>query len=275
MKTLLKYALVTGAGMGLGKAMAIHLASLGHNLLLIARHGEGLVQLCDKLSRLYEIKVHCMEADFTNEKTFGRLEQWLKSYSVNILVNNAGIGGSNYFLDAKIESIDAIIKVNIRATVLLTRLLIENLHKNTPAYILNIASMASCCPIAFKTVYPASKSFIYSFSRGLHQELKSLNIHISVLMPGPIKTNMEISSRIDKQGWWVKAGLQKPHEIAEIAIKKMFKQQSVIIPGYINKINWLLLKLLPKNVSIPMVSNAIKNELPEVAAKLNAHALAN
>ncbi|MBK3519195.1 SDR family NAD(P)-dependent oxidoreductase [Carboxylicivirga marina] len=261
MKRAITYALVTGAGIGLGKAIATELAKKGHNLLLLARPDESLVELSQYLSVQYKINTQCKEVDFTESDAMPSVQQWLKGYTVNILVNNAGIGGSNYFQHENIDNMDAMLKVNIRAMVLLTHMLMENMSKNAPAYILNVASMASCCPIAFKTIYPASKSFVYSFSRSLNEELKPLSISVSVLLPGPIKTNHEITSRINKQGWWVKAGLQNPKNIAEIAVRKMLNQNCVIIPGRINKINWLLLKLLPKGISIPLVSNAVKNEI--------------
>ena len=266
MQTIRKYALITGAGMGLGKAIATELARRGHHLLLLARPGEELASLCHFLSSAYNVDTHFLEIDFTAPDTLKQIELWVQDYAINILINNAGIGGSSYFDQTNIHAIDAIIQVNIRTMVLLTRILIRNLQQHTPAYILNIASMASCCPIAFKTVYPASKSFVYSFSRCLNEELKPLGISVSVVLPGPIKTNKEVSRRISQQGWWVNAGLLSPHELAQLAIKKMMGKHKVVIPGSINKINWLLLKLLPKGISIPLVSRAVRNEIQVAVA---------
>jgi len=261
MKTIPKYALVTGAGKGLGKAIALELASRGRNVLLIARKGEGLEQLCCFIRSTYQVKAFRLELDFTESDALNKVQLWLEQYPVNILVNNAGLGGSQYFHKSDLDYLDAIIQVNVRILALITRLLISKLKQNSPANILNIASMAACCPIAYKTVYPATKAFVYSFSRSLTEELKGSDVNVCVVMPGPIKTNAEVSSRIERQGAWVKAGLQQPSELAAIALDKMFSKHKVVIPGWINKVNWLMLKLLPKNFCIPLVSRAVRNEL--------------
>lgn len=69
---------------------------------------------------------------------------------------------------------------------------------------LNVSSLAAFSPIGYKTVYPASKAFIHSFSRGLYQELKDTNVFVSVVNPGPMKTNAEVSRRIEEQGFWAR-----------------------------------------------------------------------
>lgn len=87
------------------------------------------------------------------------------------------------------------------ATSLLTHQLLPNLQKSSKAYVLNVSSLAAFSPIGYKTVYPASKAFIHSFSRGLYQELKDTNVFVSVVNPGPMKTNAEVSRRIEEQGF--------------------------------------------------------------------------
>ncbi|TLX72272.1 SDR family NAD(P)-dependent oxidoreductase [Labilibacter sediminis] len=261
MKTNKIYALVTGAGKGLGKAIASELAQKGHHLLLIAREGENLSDLSCYLSLMYKVDVRFLEIDFLNENALKAIEEWILPYNIDILVNNAGIGGSTFFDHSDLPGIDAILQVNVRTLALLTRLVVYKLQQQTTSYILNVASMASFCPIAYKTVYPASKAFVYSFSKGLALELKDHGVHVCILSPGPIKTNAEVSKRIEQQGWWVKAGLWSPEKLASMTIRKMFNGQKVIIPGLINKLNWALLKILPTTISIPIVSKAVKNEI--------------
>ncbi|MCW3786720.1 SDR family NAD(P)-dependent oxidoreductase [Plebeiibacterium sediminum] len=258
------YAVVTGAGKGLGKSLSVELARRNKNLVLLAKEGEDLFGFGAFLTKKYGVKIHCVEVDFLQEESLATVADKLKNLNVNILVNNAGIGGSMFFDQTDIQRIDSILQVNIRMLVMLTRLLISKLKNQTSSYILNVASMASCCPIAYKSVYPASKAFVYSFSKSLAEELKCFGVHVCVLLPGPIKTNSEVSHRIEKQGWWVKAGLQTPTQLAQIGIDALFRHKSVVIPGLITKINWLLLKILPKSICIPMVSQAVKNEISAV-----------
>ncbi len=256
------FALVTGAGKGLGRAIAIELACRGRNVLLIAREGEGLNEFCVNLKLQFGIEAHYLEIDFLKGESMNVVKSWIDCYEIDFLVNNAGVGGSNFFESTNEDILDAIIQVNVKTLALLTRMLISKLKIHRKAYILNVGSMASCCPIAYKTVYPASKAFVYSFSKGLSVELSYTNISVSIILPGPIKTNQEVSQRIEKQGWWVKAGLWSPQKVAKLAVDKSLAQQRVIIPGLINKINWMLLRVLPVSLCSSVISMAVKNEIP-------------
>lgn len=134
--------------------------------------------------------------------------------------------------------------------------------KNHPnAYILNVASMASFSPIAYKTVYPASKAFIWSFSRGLYEELKDTGVFVGVIHPGPMRTNPDVIKRINRQGILGKMGLISTDRMAKIAIRQMIKRDSLIIPGYLNKLNWLLIKIVPVWIRLPLLSCVVKREI--------------
>jgi len=255
------FALVTGAGKGFGKSISKELAKRKNNLLLIARPGENLRMFGEELNKNHGVEVHCFEVDFLQDHSLNKVRDWVSNYEVDFLVNNAGIGGSNFFEDTDEDQLNAIIQVNIKTLAILTHLLINKLKEHPKAYILNVGSMASCCPIAYKTVYPASKAFVYSFSKSLNVELAQTGISVSVVLPGPIKTNQEVTNRINQQGWWVKAGLWEPEQLAKFCINKTLKGRSVIIPGFINKINWLMLRVLPKRICIPTISTAIRHEI--------------
>ncbi len=265
MKTQDIYGIVTGAGKGLGKSIAIELARRRKNLILMAKEGEGLNEFAKYLENKYSMKAEAYELNFLHPDSFLKMKKIVENKNVDTLVNNAGIGGSMYFDQSNVDQMESIIQINIRMLVLLTRQLTSKLKKQKKSYILNIASMASFCPIAYKTIYPASKAFVYSFSMSLAEELKRFGVHVCVMLPGPFKTNKEVSRRIEKQGWWVKAGLQTPERLASIAINAMYGGKKVVIPGFITKINWLLLKILPKSISIPLISNAVKNEIPKLS----------
>jgi short-subunit dehydrogenase len=262
MKTQEKCALITGGSQGLGKEIAIALAKRKINILLVSLPGEGLAETAKEIERLYNVSVKYFEIDLTRLDSVYQIAAWAKANAkISILINNAGIGGSKCFEDASVKYIENIIMLNIRATSLLTRLLINELKEAEEAFILNVASMASFSPIAYKTVYPASKAFIYSFSRGLYEELRGTSVFVSVLHPGPIKTNPEVCRRISQQGFLGKMGLITTEKLAELAVKQLFKRDSLIIPGFVNKMNWLLIKIVPIWIRLPLVSNVVKKEL--------------
>jgi len=264
MKTQERYAVVTGSGRGLGKAFAEVLASQQRNLLLITLPNEQIDLLANELQNKHQIKVHYLEIDLAQVDAINQVANWLQPFSIDMLVNNAGIGSATFFQEASVNHLDAIIQVNVRTFALLTHLLIPELKRHAQSYIINISSMSNYSPVAYKTVYPASKSFVYSLSRSLGEELKGTSIHVSVVLPGPIKTNAYVSARIDQQGWWVRKSLVSPTEIAKQSIKLTRQKRKVIIPGKINKLNWLMSKILPRCIQIPLLSKIIKKELLNV-----------
>ena len=254
------YALITGASQGLGKYLALDLAKRNYNILLVALPNENLAALASKIETL-NVKVDYLEIDLTQKENIHKLSNWANNFSIEVLINNAGAGGSKPFSEASFDYINTIIQLNITATSLITKLLIPNLTSQPKSYILNVSSMAAFSPIGFKTVYPASKKFIEHFSQGLQEELKSQNTSVAVVYPGPMKTNDNVTSRIEKQSKFVKAGVVTLENVAEISLNGLFKGKTRIIPGKLNKLSRLLLALLPLKIKISMLSKAVKKEI--------------
>jgi len=268
------FALITGASRGLGKEIARELALKNFNLLLVSLKDEGLPELSSEMETKYGVKVYYLEADLSESQAVFQVTAWaLSKGPVSILVNNAGIGGTSAFDEASTEYIDNIIQLNIRATSLLTRLILPELKCQKQAYILNVASMASFSPIAYKTVYPASKAFIWSFSRGLYEELKDSGVFVSVIHPGPMRTNSDVIKRIEKQKFFGRMGVVTTEKIAKIAVNNLLKHDSLIIPGFINKLNWLMIQIVPVWLRLNLLSRIIRRELKEeqydLALKIN------
>jgi uncharacterized protein len=257
-----QYALLTGASRGIGRAMAFELAARKINLLLVSLKDEGLPSLCNEIRDRYGVEAHYFETDFYQYNSVYDVANWaISNFHPSILINNAGIGGTRAFDSVPPEYIDAIIQVNIRATSMLTRLLLPELKMHDKAFILNVASMASFSPFAYKTVYPASKAFIYSFSEGLREELKDTNVCVSVIHPGPVKTNPDVTARIEKQGILGRMGQVSPQKLAGIAIRRMFRRDPFILPGFLNKINWVLMKLVPNTLKLSFLSRVVRKEI--------------
>jgi short-subunit dehydrogenase len=143
--------------------------------------------------------------------------------------------------------------------------MIENLKRQPRAWIMNISSMAAFTPMPYKTLYPASKAFVYYFSRGLAEELKNTGVSVSVVHPGPMLTNDEVCSRIRRFGLPAKICLVPAERIAGYSIGEMMKGKKVIIPGFLNKVNWILMKLVPMSLQMVLLSRMVRRELnPEI-----------
>ncbi|HET6556026.1 MAG TPA: SDR family NAD(P)-dependent oxidoreductase [Prolixibacteraceae bacterium] len=253
-----KFAVVTGASHGLGKAFSVALARKKINLVLVSLPDQKLADIGQALSVRYGVKTACYETDLTSIENVLALTNWINdNFDVEILINNAGIGGSKGFVDAEVEYINTIIQLNIMSTSILTHQLLPNLLKQKQSYILNISSMAAFLPMGYKTVYPASKSFIHSFSLGLYTELKDMNVFVSVAFPGVMKTNGDVSARISSQGFFGKLTLMEPERVADYCLQQLFKKNRVII---LNPVVGTILRILPNWIKLPLLTRAMKKE---------------
>ncbi|NLZ09581.1 MAG: SDR family NAD(P)-dependent oxidoreductase [Bacteroidales bacterium] len=256
------YCLVTGAAHGLGRAFALELAGRHLNTLLVDLPGNGLKELCSHIHEKYNVLSHCIECDLTKKEQVLDLGTSInRQFPVFMLINNVGTGGSVRFEEADTDYLDRIIQLNVMATTLLTRQLIPNLLAQKKAYILNVSSMAAFSPMGYKTIYPASKVFVHYFSRSLYQEYKHTNLFVSVVNPGPMKTNPDVTRRIEKQGFFSHWGVMSPEKVAAISIRQLFKQDTLIMLSLVNGLEWLALKLVPIYIRLPLLSRAMKNEI--------------
>lgn len=256
------YTLITGASKGLGQEMALECASRGWNLILVALPGTGLEQLCQELRLQFGIRAVAFECDLTQTAELERVAAWVTTnYKVNRLINNVGLGGTLKFEDATAEYLNRIIDLNIRPATLLTYYMLPLLKQHRKSLILNIASIAAFGPVPYKTIYPASKAFIYSFSRGLNKELRGTGVRVAVVAPGPFSSNPEVMTRILKQGIFCRMSLVHPRDITRQSLTQAENGKAVIVPGLMNKINRIISRLIPDMIRLHFASRLVRKEL--------------
>ena len=258
-----QYALVTGGSRGFGKLLALELSKQNINVILVALPGENIQDTAEKCSA-YGVQTEVYEADLTNREELIKMTNWVNdNFNLNILINNAGTGGTQTFHKSNLTYIENLIQINVMATSIITHQLLPNLLKQKQSYILNVSSMASFSPIGYKTVYSATKRYIQHFSRALCHELKGTSVFVSVVLPGPMKTNAEITGRIEKQGLLGKIGLVSPERAARVSIRRMFKKKPYILVGRRNYINKFLLALVPPKIRMRLMTRAARREIKE------------
>jgi short-subunit dehydrogenase len=261
------YALITGASAGLGRAFALECARRGKPLILVALPEPRLHQLGRFIEQRFGVPVVVMEADLTQVSELNRLmDQLTDHYPVDWLINNAGMGGTAPFAKASFHYIDQIIQLNIRSTVILTRALLPPMLERGSGMILNVSSIAAFAPIAFKTVYPASKTFITSFTLSLREEFRDSGLFISALHPGTMLTNFSVSYRALSQGWMGRASTLPARIIARRALRAALRGQAVIVPGLLNRLQYYLARLLPTWLYLALSSAIIRRELSDPLA---------
>ena len=255
------YCLITGASEGFGKALALECASRKMNLILVALPGPELYYLADFIKRNYKVDVIAIEQDLTREENCVDLFDQVSKMelSVNMLINNAGLGSTMLFSEGNFAFYQKQINLNISATTHLTHLFLDMLKTNGPSYILNVGSLSSYFFLAKKQVYGATKSFIYFFSKSLRRELKNDNIHVSVICPGSMNTNLSVTLLLKTSSWICRLSVMNPEEVAPVAITGLLKGKEVIIPGRINKMFLLMDKLLPSFIKKMITGHQMKN----------------
>lgn len=186
-----KTALVTGAGRGIGKAIALKLASAGADVAICdidegnANTTSGEITAMGKKSSAYKV-------DVTNFDDVGTMtKKVVEEYTqVDILVNNAGITrDKSLFLMAK-EDWDSVLNINLTGYFNVTRNLITHFLKRKSGSIINIASVSGLIGLAGQTNYCASKSGIIGFTRALAKESARAGVTVNAIAPGYIETDM-------------------------------------------------------------------------------------
>jgi short-subunit dehydrogenase len=243
------YALITGASKGIGKAIAEELAARKIDLLLVARSQDLLMQTANELSQKYAVKTAFLSVDLAEKEAAQKVFEWCKAenFSVNILVNNAGYGLSGAFNQQHLADNLDMLQVNMLVPVTLTQLFLPQLLAQPKAYILNTASSAAYQAIPGLGLYAASKAFLLSFSRALHQELKKTNVSVTAVSPGATDTDFVVRAKVGPKA--LKAANQvnmSPQAVAKIAVKAMFNKKPEVITGLINKAGAFITWLLPK-----------------------------
>lgn len=253
-----KYAVVTGASRGLGRAFAEELARRGIPTILVSSN-HNISELCEHLRQTYQVDSNYVIADLTQkEEVLAAADEINAKYEVFLLVNNAGLGGSQAFEATDIKYIDKIIQLNATATSLLTRALLPNLLKQGSAYVLNVSSMAGHTPIGYKMVYPASKAFVNAFSFGLRAEFKGRGLSVSVVCPGAMATSEGIRKRIEKQGFFGKLTLVPPEKVARKCITQTFKGKREIL---VNPVSYFFSQLVPNCIKTPILTRIVRREV--------------
>jgi len=254
------YTIITGASEGLGKSFAIECASRQMNLILVSLPDSGLTELAIFIRRNFKVSVCTFETDLSLSSAcydlFLEIER--RNLSLNTLINNAGMGNTGFFDEGSPDFYEKQIRLNVLATTVITHLFIKSLKDKTPAYILNVGSLASFFYLPKKQVYGGTKSYIYYFSKSLKKELQSKGVYVSVLCPGGINTNLSVTLINKNSPWSTRITIMNPEEVAVIAINGLLKGKEVIIPGRLCKFFLLMDKVLPSALKALMTSRTMK-----------------
>ncbi|XP_047610974.1 17-beta-hydroxysteroid dehydrogenase type 3 [Phacochoerus africanus] len=187
-----QWAVITGAGDGIGKAYSFELARQGLNVVLISRTLEKLQTIAAEIEWTIGTSVKIIQADFTKDDIYEDIKEKLKGLEIGILVNNVGMLPNllpSHFLNTP-DNIQSVIHCNITSVVKMTQLILKHMESRQKGLILNISSGVALFPWPLYSVYSSSKAFVCTFSKALQAEYEAKGIIIQVLTPYAVSTQM-------------------------------------------------------------------------------------
>ena len=246
--------LITGASSGIGKDMARVMAKKADELVLVARNLEKLEEIKKELEK--DAKIEIISKDLSIEENCKEIHNQVQN--VDILINNAGFGDCGNFTKTSLEKDINMIKTNIIAYHILTKLYLTDMREKNSGKILNVASIAGFMPGPLMATYYATKNYVVRLSEAIREELKKEHskVQISILCPGPVETNFNKVANVDFH-------LREANsmDVAKYAIQKLEKGKFYIVPGIDVKIAKFGAKILPENIISKFAYMAQKRKL--------------
>lgn len=200
-------ALVTGAGSGIGRAIAVRLAELGCVVTLVGRtertlrETAGLCEAAHAQTAGAAAQDRVLVCDLTEEEAIGRLVSEVdRAGGLDILVNNAGIAQSGPLEGVRTEEFDAIMATNVRAPFILMRDMLPLLRQSKAAEVVNICSVVAHEGYADQSIYAASKHALLGMSESFAREVYEEGVRVHVVAPGGVLTEMAARMRPDLEG---------------------------------------------------------------------------
>lgn len=238
-----KTALITGASSGIGAVTAKLLVKKGLKVILVARRLEKLKQLAEEINQSGGA-ARVIQADLSRNEDVQKLLMQIHQGEMqpDVLINNAGFGWYGYFADMPEQTAMEMLQVNVNAVVHLTRKVIPFMQARGCGAIINVGSIAGGLPSQGIAMYAASKAFMDAFSTSLHREMKGSGVQVSVVRPGPAKTEFFQTARKLPNGGSVPAeGFSVSAERVARSIVNLLEhpRRVVYVPGVLAISKWL------------------------------------
>jgi len=247
-----RWAIVTGASSGIGKALALEFAAGGFHIVLIGRNQTALAQVAAECLQRNGVETEILAVDLSDVNAIDSLISRLSvdARRCEVLVNNAGFGIHGAFASADIDHSLRLLNVRLAAALKLTSAVLPAMIARHSGHILNVASVYSFSPVPFQSVYAACKAFLLSFSSALENELKGTGVTVTVFCPGVTQTEFRSRAGIGQKR--TSAGMTA-EEAARVAYAETLRGKHIVVPGLVNRLFVFLAKLLPDSTVAGLV----------------------
>jgi 3-oxoacyl-[acyl-carrier protein] reductase len=222
-----KKALITGAGKGIGKALALALAQEGVSVALLARTTADLEKVAEEVTA-FGVEAFVVQANVANlESVNSATEKVLNSFgTIDILINNAGIGRFGNFMDLEVASWEEIIQVNLMGAYYVTRAFLPQMIERKTGDIINISSTAGLNGNAMTSAYSASKFGLIGMTDSLMKEVRKHNIRVNCLTPSTVATDMALDLNLTDGN---PEKVMQPEDIAELLVSQLKLNRRVVV----------------------------------------------
>lgn len=230
------WAVVTGASSGIGKAFACELASLGFNLLLVARRHPELLALSRELEHQFVVKTDVLTLDLSNSDATESLIGACESLDVGLFIAAAGFGTSGQFIDANLTDELSMIDVNCRAVMEQTHYFSKKFAANRKGGIVLLSSIVAFQGVPLSSGYAASKAYIQTLAEALHYELKPFSVDVLAVAPGPIESGFSERANL------FPTKTDRPEVVARQSVAALGRKVT-LRPGFLAKLLSVLLNV--------------------------------
>lgn len=254
--------LITGSSSGIGAAFARKLATLGRNVLLVARSEDKLITLCNELGRISGVRAQYFVLDLTQPDAGARLfeETKKRQLEIDLLINNAGFGSMGDFGRLDMANELKMIDLNIKSLVELTHRFLIPMRERKQGTIINVASTAGFQSVPFMATYAATKAFVLSFSEALWEENRKHGVHVMALCPGVTETNFFDASQMDRPPMRT---IQSPEAVVDAALRGLKRHKSSVVSGWTNFLMIESERFVPRSMVIKVAGKALRSRFEE------------
>ncbi|NNC23688.1 SDR family oxidoreductase [Salinisphaera sp. USBA-960] len=240
------WALVTGASSGIGAEFARQIASRGVHVVLVARRAERLAALAHEIEGRDGVQTLVVAADLTQDNAVDTVAERIGTRAIGLLVNNAGFGRSERFIEQREHNYDRMLDLHCRAPLLLTHRFASPMAERRHGGIIFTSSTAGLIPTARLAHYSATKSWGHFMAQTLHAELRHDGVDVLSACPGPTDTEFfnDGESHPSKGSRIIRWQMTQPSDVAHAALAGLGRT-TVVIPGLSNKLIVALLRLVP------------------------------
>lgn len=241
--------------------MVEQFAADGYDAVLVARDEERLAAVADRVADAHGVATHVISADLAQAGAATALYERVRAagHEVDALVNNAGFGTHEQFVDGSLETDLAVLQLHVVTVTGLTRLFGTTMVERGSGAILNVASTLGYLPMPTSAVYSAAKHYERAFTEILAHEFADTGVTVTALCPGPTDTQFMDDHGMEEAAY-DESRLMAPEVVARAGYEGMQAGERVVVPGLRNRLEVFSRRLVPRETMLSVLENAQTGE---------------